>query len=851
MTKQSRTMVGNRWCAPAAMALLAGTACSTLAQTTLTWNNAGGGNWGTSGNWTPNGVPNNSGPTFNAVISLAGAYTVNLDIDATIENFTHNPTGGAILSLNNTSDLVVNQNMTLGSEFYGRRELGGTGTLTVFGTTTFNNGARLRRTTLATLWGNVNFNNSTTDEICDTGVDHRGAFMDWNGTGDIQMGRAASITLSSSSTMRINSAATLGYNGLGATGTVFNNGVIHKLSAGTTFFNRVTLNNSGGGVVRVSSGILKLNQVTNLNAGNLTGGRFRSEDSGELQIVDLLDVTEIITINNAAIEMIGVNSRFDSINTLETNGAAGILTFGAGRDFTTAGNLTNDGRLNIGETGDLVATNFTVATGSTLTNYNSGTQTLTGGTFNLVGGRLAFDNASIRTIEASVSLDGAAATITNNTGTEAFDGSLTVGSTGDFAVKNRSLTTAGDLTVDGKLTVGTGGIVEVQAGAEITNISGGTLTGGTFEVAGMLKGGTGQTIETIAADVTFDGSAAAIVTDTNANALADWNTIAATGAFSLKGGATFTTFALTDFTVASAGRLSVDAGSEFIVRAGSDLTNFSGGVFTGGIFDIKGRLRFQNAAVTTIASDITLDGDTADIVDFAGNNAFTPLNNITAAGTLNVRNKQFTIGGGLTLGGKLKIGTGTGPRTVGEVVVSGNLDQTGIVELDNGILTVLGNYNNFGLIRGGGVINANLQHFGAFDDGAASGLIIQGTLLVGTGSIFTLDLINAGGPAGVGYDQFTIFGATNFQGGFAGSVVVNDATFAGTIGQVFSDVFVFGGPISGTFAQFDLAVEGQGLALRSVVTENSISFVVVAIPAPGGLAVLVLAGLGASRRRRA
>ena len=72
MTKQSRTKVGNRWCAPAAMAVLAGTACNALAQTTLTWNNGAGGNWFTSGNWTPAGVPNNSGPTFNAVVEFTG-----------------------------------------------------------------------------------------------------------------------------------------------------------------------------------------------------------------------------------------------------------------------------------------------------------------------------------------------------------------------------------------------------------------------------------------------------------------------------------------------------------------------------------------------------------------------------------------------------------------------------------------------------------------------------------------------------------------------------------------------------------------------------------------------------------
>jgi hypothetical protein len=848
MTTKYRSLFTGRLCAPAALAMLAGTACTSLAQTTLTWTNGAGGNWNNASNWSPSGIPNNSFPnTFNAVINIAGAYTVNLDINATIENFTHNPGGGAIFSLNNTNSLVVNQNMTLGSEFYGRRELGGTGTLTVFGNTTFNNGARLRRTTGATFWGNVTFANSTTDEICDTGVDHRGAFMDWNGSGNIVMGRAASITLSSASTMRINSAATFGYNGLGATGTIFNNGVIHKLSGGTSFFNRVTINNSGGGLIRVSSGILKVNQLSNLNSGNLVGGRFRSEDAGELQIVDLGDVAVEITENNATVELVGTNSRFDGINSLAVNGSEGSLTVSDGRSFTTLGDFTNAGTLTIGAEDDAGSSSFTVASGSSLTNYNAGTQTLAGGTFNLFDSSFTFDGASIRRIESNLALDGGSATILSSSGTTAFDGALTVGTAGSLGVSNRTFTTAGDLTVDGTLTVGVSGVVEVQAGSTITNIQAGTLTGGTFDLSGELRAGAGQTINVIDSDVTFNTSSAKILTDVGDDALADWSMIGGSGSFTLTGNTTYTTLSTADFSVLGAGRLAVEDGSEFVVRAGSELTNFSGGVFSGGTFDIKGTLRFQNAAVTRIENNITLDGDNAQIVDLAGNDAFAPLNTIANTGTLNVRNKLFTVGGGLTLDGALKIGTGTGPRTVGEVVVSGDLDQTGTVELDNGILTVLGQYNNFGLIRGSGLINADLQHRGGFSDGEAGTLSIQGSLTVAAGSSFTLDLINATQLGG--YDQFTLFGTATFEDGAAGAIIINDATFAGTLGQVFTDVFTFNGPISGTFAQFDLAIESQDLFLQPIFTQNTISFVVV--PAPGTFGLLALAGLAAGRRRRA
>ena len=84
-----------------ALAALAGTAAPAVAQTTLTWNTAADGNWSNPLNWTPNGVPNNAGPnTFNAVIGLAGLYTVTLDIDATIQNYTQSGVG-AILNLGN------------------------------------------------------------------------------------------------------------------------------------------------------------------------------------------------------------------------------------------------------------------------------------------------------------------------------------------------------------------------------------------------------------------------------------------------------------------------------------------------------------------------------------------------------------------------------------------------------------------------------------------------------------------------------------------------------------------------------------------------------------------------------
>ena len=814
-----------------ALAALAGTAAPAVAQTTLTWNTAADGNWSNPLNWTPNGVPNNAGPnTFNAVIGLAGLYTVTLDIDATIQNYTQSGVG-AILNLGNTSDLVVNQNFNLSAEFNGRRDLGGLGTLRVNGNVTFGNGARLRHTTAARVDGNFTFNNSTTDEICDTGVDHRGALMAWNGSGDINLGRAASITLSTATTFQINSAATMGWNGLGATGTVFNQGLIHKTSAGLTFFNRVTLNNAGGGTLRVSSGILKVNQFANVSGSSLTGGRYRIEDGGEFQVVDLGDAVQDITVNGADIAMIGSGSRFDSLNALATNAAAGTLTLANGRSFTSAGAFSNAGTLNVGETGDLVTSRFTVASGSALSNYDAATHALAGGTFNLVGGTLQFDGASVRRLDTRLTLDGSGAAIISDVGTSAFDGALTVGAAGDFAVKNRTFTAAGDLTNNGILRVGAGATVDVQAGSTLTNIAAGTLSGGTYDLAGTLKGGAGQSISAIAADVTFRGNAASIQTESGADALADWTTIAAGGAFSLKDGATYTTLSSSDFTVADTGRLAVESGSEFRVRLGSDLTNFAGGVFSGGIFDIQGTLRVQNAAITRINNNVTLDGAGSQIVDYAGNNAFAPLNTVQTAGRLTVKNRTFTTAGSLTLDGRLKIQDTSFARSPAEVVVSGNLDQAGTLELDHGVLTVLGSYNSTGSIEGTGTINANnFQLRGDLSGGAVNTLTVNAATFVDTTAIVNLDLTDALLPPGSGFDQFLFTGPVNFSGGAAGLLRVNDATFNGTLGQVFQDVIVFSGPLpNGFFAGMDLYIDAQGLYLAPIFTANTVSFVVTAV----------------------
>ena len=122
-------------------------------------------------------------------------------------------------------------------------------------------------------------------------------------------------------------------------------------------------------------------------------------------------------------------------------------------------------------------------------------------------------------------------------------------------------------TVDVAAPLTNSGTLDVQAGTlrfgsgSLTNLSGTTLTGGTFLVSGTLyvPGG----IQTIAADLVLSGGASAIlINGTGADALAGLAAVAAGGFFSVQSGHDFITAG--DFT--NTGRLEVGANTTFQVR---------------------------------------------------------------------------------------------------------------------------------------------------------------------------------------------------------------------------------------------------------------------------------------------
>src|SRR4029077_15229197 len=106
--------------------------------------------------------------------------------------------------------------------------------------------------------------------------------------------------------------------------------------------------------------------------------------------------------------------------TFATNDSGATFAIASGRNFTTAGNFTNNGTLTVG------SSNSTFDVNGNLTNF-SGT-TLTGGTYNVTG-TLQFNNANIVTNAANITLTGTSSTIINQSAVNALT---------NFAINNGS-----------------------------------------------------------------------------------------------------------------------------------------------------------------------------------------------------------------------------------------------------------------------------------------------------------------------------------------------------------------------------------------------------------------------------
>ncbi|MES2708815.1 MAG: choice-of-anchor D domain-containing protein [Verrucomicrobiota bacterium] len=196
------------------------------------------------------------------------------------------------------------------------------------------------------------------------------------------------------------------------------NGQLISLEPGA-MINGGTLQALNGGTLRLGTALANYNVSTR----TLTGGTWRVVSDGSLTTLDLDQGGNITVLNQASVYLSGANSVFAEMNALSDN--QGAFTLADGRDFTTAGALSNSGILTLaGSATDLNATGAFTNTaaglldlqggrlaGTDITNSGeiSGFGTVTGrpvnhGTIRASGGALVF-GAGIQGGSGTVQID--------------------------------------------------------------------------------------------------------------------------------------------------------------------------------------------------------------------------------------------------------------------------------------------------------------------------------------------------------------------------------------------------------------------------------------------------------------
>lgn len=462
---------------------------------TATWVGGGSNNWNDATQWSSNPLyPNNGQPagtdTYDVVIN-GGASTLALNQAVAVEVFDFN--GGSISNTGFT--LTVNQHSVIGAAS-DNTFLTGTGTLVANGGLDFrpmlDNNPPVRTSWTLDLYGA----NTTTGDL--------GWYMRNTGTMNIKAGATFEV--------RGDSSVTIG----DGTGIINNAGTFSRTTKTTETEVQNQFNNQATGLVEVTSGSLKL-----------TGGGTHSGDFA-VSTGKTLTFGGTHTFNSGASVSGAGNATF-----------TGPATFNSGATLTPGGNLTGNAALSVAETttvgGDLTgSSNSFQLNGAGTVNvagrfyWNgaaAGAPSLNGtGVLNALGG-MTVSGAGNYTNNKTVNLygdssidDGAGWWVTNN-GTYNVQPGATLelkavgGATdmirGTGTINNQGTLFRAQSGVHNVLnTLNNAGTVRADAGGQfdftgtVTQLSGSTLTGGTWHANGGTLNLPGSSLVTIGAGAT-------------------------------------------------------------------------------------------------------------------------------------------------------------------------------------------------------------------------------------------------------------------------------------------------------------------------------------------------------------
>ena len=435
--------------------------------------------------------------------------------------------------------------------------------------------------------------------------------------------------------------------------TIYNQGVIDASTGSQTLsITGSTINNTGGTLQASNGGTLQLGGGHwSGGPAYVNGGTILAQDGSTVRLgytnpgdYDSAGTITGSTLNTAGSGVI-LASTGTVLNGITNHGDLEVVnTPGIGANYATLANTINN-------TGTI-----TLAGGNLELNlqmFVPGSATLTGGgTVNLGGGYISGStpNGANGTLTNVGNLIQGAGSFSNIVVDNQSQGVIAANTPGQWLTFSGSI-----LTNQGQLLVAAGSSMSVPS---LTNLSGGTLSGGTYDVAGALW--ISGPISNNAATIILDGPSSSIMS-AGVDALAStFSDNQAAGAFEILNGRDFTTAGA----FSNEGFLDIETGSTFTVN----------GIFTNtGTLKVNGDLVADSTSIGAgqkLSGSGTLEGDLLVLGELDPGNS---------PGTINITG-DYTQGPGSDLNIEIA-GTGAGEFD--------QLNVTGSVHLDGDLHVVL------------------------------------------------------------------------------------------------------------------------------------------------------------------
>jgi fibronectin-binding autotransporter adhesin len=626
-------------------------------------------------------------------------------------------------------------------------------------------------------------------------------------------------------------------------------GALNEIGSGITTLNSV---NTLSGTTTISSGAIKLGVSNALGNSVVSIGVNSSSTTG------LLFATGIGNFSIAGLS----GSKNEALTDLGSTAVTLNIT-GNGLTNTFSGNLTGLGSLNINTTGTqiLTGTANTYGGGTTITNgtlqvgsgANAGSLPTTGTITD--NGALVFNNNSTTTavtvsapITGSGTLTQAGTTTTTLTGAESYTGGTTIAAgtlqigtggslptTGGIAT---SFTPVGGVTTSGTLAFNNSSgmtVATVITGSgNVTQLAGTTIltaasnySGGTTITAGALQLGDG-TLNNGSVTGAITNNASLVIADPNSQSVD--NTISGTGALTKTGSGAATLTAANSYTgptTINQGTLSISADNNLgtvSTPTVGQLTLNGGTLKTTSTFALSANRGLSvgsnggtiNTDPLPVSFTLTIPGQTNFATDahlnigVAGQNSYVKFTNTANAANVGT-NATVTVAAGSTLE---LAGTGS--------ALSDGTTAHGVNVVNNSTAAAGGLYDSstspqiVGPISGSGntVVGASAN--------LTAGSIIQNSLDIGNGALFTLGTSDSNGNPLA--QTSSLLGGDSLAGGS------NFTSLAGSAGLNATGA-------SGSAPTLGLGGAGSGVS---------------AVPEPSSIILTVMAGLGlaAMIRRR-